>query len=72
VTSRPEPGIESDVSEWAHDNDIVPIRSDLIADDIRAYVHIRVNEDNGLKRWRSRPDVKKEIESRLMEKADGM
>lgn len=45
-----------------HD-DIVPIQSDLIADDIRAYVHTRVREDNGFKRWRSLPEVQDEIES---------
>jgi hypothetical protein len=72
VTSRPEPDIKSEVSEWARDDDIVPIQSDLITDDIRAYVHTRIREDNGLKRWRSQPEVQDEIETRLMEKADGM
>ena len=72
VTSRPEQDIESGVREFAHNDDIVPIQSDLITDDIRAYVRTRVREDEGLKRWRSRPDVQKEIETRLMEKANGM
>jgi len=72
VTSRPEQDIESEVTEWAHDDDMMPVQSDLIANDIRAYIHTRVREDNGLKRWRNQPDVQIEIESRLMEKVDGM
>jgi Cdc6-like AAA superfamily ATPase len=72
VTSRPEQDIISVVSEFASKDDIVPIRSDLITDDIRAYVHTRVRQQEGLKRWRSEPEVQDEIETRLMEKADGM
>jgi hypothetical protein len=72
VTSRPEQDIKSGIMEFAHSDDIVPIQSSLITDDIRAYVHTRVREDNSLKRWRSHPEVQSEIETRLMEKADGM
>jgi Cdc6-like AAA superfamily ATPase len=72
VTSRPEQDIKSEVSELAHDDDIVPLQSDLIADDIRAYIHTRVRRGNGLKRWRSQPEVQDEIETRLLKRADGM
>ena len=72
VTSRPEQDIESGISEFAHNDDIVPIQSGLINNDIRAYVHARVREDNSLKRWRSQPEVQDEIEARLLEKASGM
>ena len=72
VTSRPEQDIESEIMEFAHIDDVVPIQSSLITNDIRAYVRTRVREDNGLKRWRSQPEVQNEIETRLMEKADGM
>ncbi|OKL57360.1 hypothetical protein UA08_07438 [Talaromyces atroroseus] len=72
VTSRPEQDIKSEIVEWASLDNIVPIRGDGIDDDIRAYVHTRVREDKGLKRWRTQPDVQEEIEHRLMEKADGM
>jgi hypothetical protein len=67
VTSRPE--IKSEVSEWAYDDDIVPIQSDLIAGDIRAYIQTRIR---GVKEWESHPEVQHEIETRLMEKAHGM
>jgi hypothetical protein len=72
VTSRPEQDIESEIMEFAHIDDVVPIQSSLITNDIRAYVRTRVREDNGLKRWRSQPEVQNEIETRLMEKTDGM
>ena len=67
VTSRPE--IKSEVGEWAHDDDIVPIRSDLIAGDICAYVQTKIG---GVTKWESHPEVRHEIETRLMEKAHGM
>ncbi|OAL49338.1 hypothetical protein IQ07DRAFT_51103 [Pyrenochaeta sp. DS3sAY3a] len=72
VTSRLEQDIESRVMEFARNDGIVPIQSSAITDDIRAYVQARVREDNPLKRWRNRPNVQEEIETRLMEKADGM
>ena len=72
VTSRPEQDIEVGIMEFAHNDDIVPIQSSLITDDISAYVRTRVRDDNGLKRWRTQPKVQNEIETRLIEKADGM
>jgi len=72
VTSRPEQDIMSVVSEFASKDDIVHIQSDLVTNDICAYVHTRVRQQEGLKRWRSQPEVQDEIETRLMEKADGM
>lgn len=72
VTSRPEQDIESVLSDIARKDDIVSIQSDLISDDIRRYIHAEVREGNRLKRWQSHPDILDEIETRLMEKADGM
>jgi len=72
VTSRPEQDIEAEVHTWARDEDIIPIQGSFITDDIRGYVHTRIRDDKDLERWRSRPDIQDEIESTLMEKADGM
>jgi hypothetical protein len=72
VASRPEHEIKSGIMEFAHHNDIVPIQSSDITDDIAAYVHSRVREDDSLKRWRSQPDVQEEIETKLVAKANGM
>jgi hypothetical protein len=72
VTSRLKHNIKSRVSEFACKDDMIPIQSDLISDDIRAYVRTRVRQDKELKRWHSQPVVQNEIETRLMEKANGM
>jgi Cdc6-like AAA superfamily ATPase len=73
VTSRPEHDIEIVLRKLAQsDEDIVPIQSELIEDDIRSYVHTRVKTSDGLKRWRSRTDVLDEIQRVLMGKAQGM
>lgn len=72
ATSRPEQDIKSAIEMWAHKQDIVPIQSDLVKGDIRAYVHTRVREHEGLSRWQNQPDVQKLIEDTLTDKADGM
>ncbi|KAF2496459.1 hypothetical protein BU16DRAFT_609515, partial [Lophium mytilinum] len=72
VTSRLEEDIKSEICEWVHKDNLMPLRGDSITADIRAYVRTRIREDKGLKRWRSRPEVQNDMETRLMEKADGM
>jgi predicted ATPase len=73
VTSRPEHDIETVLRNLAkREEAIVPIQSDLINNDIRSYVHSRVRVGDGLKRWQERTDVLVEIETALMEKANGM
>ena len=72
VTSRQEEDIESALKRWACIEDIVPIQSIHITDDIRGYIRARVRHDDGLQRWRSRPEVQEEIETILTVKADGM
>jgi Cdc6-like AAA superfamily ATPase len=72
ATSRPEQDIKSDISELTCNDSIIPIQSELINDDIYAYVQTRVREDNDLKRWRSKPKIQNEIVTVLTEKADGM
>jgi hypothetical protein len=73
MTSRPEHDIELVLRNLAQsEEDIVPLQSNVVDNDIRSYVHTRVREGNGLKRWQSQPDVLNEIETQLMEKANGM
>ncbi|KAI2603684.1 ankyrin repeat-containing domain protein [Hypoxylon sp. NC1633] len=72
VTSRPEQDITATIESFPCIQGIIHIQSDLIKEDIRRYVNARVQVDEGLKRWQSRPDVQSEIEAALMEKADGM
>ena len=72
ATSRPEHDIQSTLSEIIGEEHRIPIQSDLTRDDINAYIHTRVREGDGLKRWRKHPDVQEEIEAALFQKADGM
>jgi Cdc6-like AAA superfamily ATPase len=72
VTSRPEHDIESEITGFAHEDNMIKLQSSLTTNDIRDYVHTRVRKDDDLKRWRSRPKVQDEIETQLMKKANGM
>lgn len=72
VTSRREIDIERSLGPLINDHDEVCIQDDLVNDDIRAYVRQRLETDEELARWRSRPEVQDEIETKLMEKANGM
>ncbi|KAF3287344.1 hypothetical protein TWF970_007070 [Orbilia oligospora] len=72
ATSRPETDIQSQIMGFARPQDVIPIQNSLISDDIEAYIFSRVRGGGGLKRWRSLPEVQNEIETCLMEKANGM
>lgn len=72
VTSRPEQDIESAIKDHTNEQEIIPIKSDLIEYDIRNYVHARIREDVDLRRWKSRPNIQSEIETTLLMKANGM
>ncbi|KAF2678771.1 hypothetical protein K458DRAFT_435608 [Lentithecium fluviatile CBS 122367] len=72
VTSRPEQDIQSEMSNLVSEKNRISIQSDLVNDDILAYICARVREGEGLKRWRDREDVQKEIEEELAHKANGM
>lgn len=72
VTSRPEQDIELAIKKRDRETGIVPIQSDLIKEDITSYVHAKVTEHNGLRRWQSQSKIQKEIENTLIEKANGM
>jgi len=70
VTSRKEKDIEEGLEPLI--NDKICIQSVLVNDDIRAYVHERIQVDRKLKRWQKKPEVQQEIERTLMSKVDGM
>ncbi|KAL2819101.1 purine and uridine phosphorylase [Aspergillus granulosus] len=72
TTSRKEEDIESGLRCWLHQESFVPIQRDPVNHDIRAYVHERLRNDVGFKRWHSATSVQDEIETELMKKADGM
>ncbi|KAF3934310.1 Ankyrin-1 [Dactylella cylindrospora] len=72
VTSRRERDLETGIMEFAGPDSFIPIQSDLIADDIKAYIRWRVRHGEGLKRWRSYPKVQNMIETTLGDNANGM
>jgi hypothetical protein len=72
VTSRPEHDIRAELSDLAGEEKAIPIQSDLVNNDILAYIHVKVMEGEGLQRWRGHPDVQEEIKEELARKANGM
>jgi hypothetical protein len=72
ITSRREEDIESSLIRWMRVEKFVSIQRVTVNEDILAYVRKRVQTDKGLRRWQSRQEVQKEIETKLMEKVDGM
>lgn len=72
VTSRPEQDIKTALEARMRTEGIIPLQSELLVSDIHAYIRARLREDDGFMRWRDRPEVQNEIETRLAEKAHGM
>ncbi len=71
-TSRREKDIEERIEPLTHDRRKMSIDSVRVNDDIRVYVHERLQADPGLKRWRKESNVQQEIENTLMNKVDEM
>ena len=72
TTSRKEKDIEESIAPFCDECGKICIQSGLVNDDIRMYVHGRLNTDRGLKRWQDKPNIQLEIENTLMDRADGM
>ena len=48
------------------------IQNKRVDEDIRSYVHGKLQSDRRFKRWGGQPKVREEIVTRMMEKSDGM
>jgi Cdc6-like AAA superfamily ATPase len=72
VTSRPEEDIQSGLDDLVNEGSKISIQSNLVTDDISAYIRARVRDGEGLKRWQNRPDVQEKIEEKLIQGANGM
>jgi hypothetical protein len=72
ITARREEDIESALRCWTRAEDRISIQQDEVNKDISAYVKDRVRNVHELKRRRRRPDLQREIETKLVEKAGGM
>ncbi|KAK8113552.1 hypothetical protein PG984_014078 [Apiospora sp. TS-2023a] len=69
VTSRPEQDIKAAIEKFKYAPQIINLQSDLVKNDINAYIRTRTRE---MERWKTHPGVQREIEVALIEKADGM
>jgi SpoVK/Ycf46/Vps4 family AAA+-type ATPase len=72
VTSRLERDIQMALEVRMCKECIISIQSNLVTDDIRAYIYAKVRKEDGLQRWRGLPEVQNEIENQLVAKANGM
>lgn len=72
LTSRQEVDIEDALEEIIGSDGKISAQSEVVDEDIRAYIRHRVHSDKGFKKWNNRLDVQMEIENTLMKKADGM
>ncbi|GAW24459.1 hypothetical protein ANO14919_140430 [Xylariales sp. No.14919] len=69
VTSRPEQHITSTLRKWIQKAEIIPLQSNLVSDDIRAYIQTKIRQ---LSRWDDQLDIREKIEADLIDKAGGM
>ena len=72
MTSRRLREFDVFFSDVLEDRSIMSIQNGYVDNDIRSYVHERLLYDRRFKRWKTHPKVQEEIESRLIEKSEGM
>ncbi|KAL8881935.1 MAG: hypothetical protein Q9198_000968 [Flavoplaca austrocitrina] len=72
VTSRSLPDIEEWLEPLVLSVDRVRVGGVSVDSDILAYINERLQNDQGLKRWKKLPEVQEEIRTTLKEKAGGM
>ncbi|KAL2026979.1 hypothetical protein VTO58DRAFT_111070 [Aureobasidium pullulans] len=69
VTSRQDTSVGQN---WVQSENKIMIQADELDADIAAYIHYRIRDNNGMRRWCDRPEVQESIEEKLVEKANGM
>ncbi|KAL1985679.1 hypothetical protein VTN96DRAFT_7546 [Rasamsonia emersonii] len=72
VLSRDEPDIRRSLEDICNEKDTVCLRSGLVDEDIGRYVRHRLANDKKLRRWHKDHEIRQEIETKLIEKAQGM
>lgn len=72
VLSRDELDIRRSLEDICNERDTVCLRSGLVDEDIGRYVRHRLANDKKLRRWHKDHEIRQEIETQLMEKAQGM
>ena len=72
MTSRKLKDFEDFFDAELDERSRLSIQNAEVDEDIRSYVRGKLQNDRRFKRWRGQPKVREEIETRLMEKSDGM
>ncbi|KAH0026008.1 ankyrin repeat protein, partial [Aureobasidium melanogenum] len=72
VTSRQESDIASVLGRTNLISQIVPVQTDIIDEDIRAYIGHRLRTSGEFERWKDRDDVQQMIQESLMSISNGM
>ena len=72
MTSRKLKDFEDFFDAKIEERSRLSIQNAKVDEDIRSYVHGKLQNDRRFKRWRGQPKVRDEIVTRLMEKSDGM
>ncbi|THZ24636.1 hypothetical protein D6C91_03233 [Aureobasidium pullulans] len=69
LTGRPERDIEEALTQWLPSNCAITLENEPMDDDIKAYVHHKLETEKNLSRWKSIHNL---ISDTLVEKAGGM
>lgn len=72
VTSRKLKELEDFFDAEIEEKSRLSIQNEKVDEDIRSYVHGKLQNDRRFKRWRGQPNVQEEIATGLMKKSDGM
>ena len=72
ITSRKLKEFEDFFDAEIEERSRLSIQNEKVDDDIRSFVHGKLQNDRRFRRWRGQPKVREEIVTRLMEKSDGM
>ncbi|KFY03640.1 hypothetical protein V490_00108, partial [Pseudogymnoascus sp. VKM F-3557] len=72
VTSRQERDIEISLEIIVNREFIICLQHQVVDKDIQTFVHQRLSDDKGLKRWQKDAEIRREIEATLMEGSRGM
>ena len=72
MTSRKLKELEDFFDAEIGERSRLSIQNEKVDEDIRSYVHGKLQNDTRFERWRGQPKVREEIVTRLMEKSDGM
>lgn len=72
VTSRKLKEFDDFFGDRLQEKNRLSIQNQRVDEDIRSYVNGKLQHDRRFRRWQSHPTVQEEIQTRLIEKCDGM